>query len=75
MIDCSSWLESDLLGHDKQVGDVKRIAAEEGEDVYTRIQLKGLLLLQGVWFSDLCVLPVCTLIQRIIFRQDFEVHL
>ena len=33
MIDCSSRLESDLLSHDKQVEDVERIAAEEGEDV------------------------------------------
>ena len=37
VIDCSSRLESDLLSHDKQVEDVERIAAEEGEDVCTRI--------------------------------------
>ena len=33
VIDCSSRLESDLLSHDKQVEDVERIAAEEGDDV------------------------------------------
>ena len=38
VIDCSSRLESDLLSHDKQVEDVERIAAEEGEDVCACMQ-------------------------------------